>query len=210
MRELSEACRAEGLRSACTSRRGIATIRPTALPSYNDVFVEQLDGTARRSTGDLRGLVRRRERGRAERQAAGLRLAALRRHVRQLQPDAVIFSDAGPDVRWVGNERGEALADRRGRTIDRHRYYARHAASDELGEGTRFGEDWVPPSATSRSVPAGSTWVRGYEGEVALAAGGNLRESVGRNCTLLLNVPPDRRGLAARRTWPRSRDSARR
>ena len=28
--------------------------------------------------------------------------------VRRLQPDAVIFSDAGPDVRWIGNERGVA------------------------------------------------------------------------------------------------------
>ena len=28
--------------------------------------------------------------------------------VRRLQPDAVIFSDAGPDVRWCGNERGVA------------------------------------------------------------------------------------------------------
>src|SRR5690606_7503809 len=28
--------------------------------------------------------------------------------VRRLQPEAVIFSDAGPDVRWVGNERGVA------------------------------------------------------------------------------------------------------
>jgi len=28
--------------------------------------------------------------------------------VRELQPDACLFSDAGPDVRWVGNERGEA------------------------------------------------------------------------------------------------------
>src|SRR5690606_33775683 len=28
--------------------------------------------------------------------------------VRRLQPDAVIFSDAGPDVRWCGNESGSA------------------------------------------------------------------------------------------------------
>ena len=28
--------------------------------------------------------------------------------VRELQPDAVIFSDAGPDIRWVGNEKGYA------------------------------------------------------------------------------------------------------
>ena len=28
--------------------------------------------------------------------------------MRRLQPNAVMFSDAGPDVRWIGNERGEA------------------------------------------------------------------------------------------------------
>ena len=28
--------------------------------------------------------------------------------IRKLQPNAVIFSDVGPDVRWVGNERGVA------------------------------------------------------------------------------------------------------
>lgn len=29
--------------------------------------------------------------------------------VRELQPDAAIFSDIGPDLRWVGNERGFAM-----------------------------------------------------------------------------------------------------
>lgn len=28
--------------------------------------------------------------------------------IRQLQPGAVIFSDAGPDTRWVGDEAGSA------------------------------------------------------------------------------------------------------
>ena len=28
--------------------------------------------------------------------------------VRRLQPNAVMFSDAGPDIRWIGNERGSA------------------------------------------------------------------------------------------------------
>ncbi|MEZ4638006.1 MAG: hypothetical protein R2856_24105 [Caldilineaceae bacterium] len=28
--------------------------------------------------------------------------------VRRNQPNAVMFSDAGPDVRWVGNEKGIA------------------------------------------------------------------------------------------------------
>ena len=28
--------------------------------------------------------------------------------IRELQPDAVMFSDVGPDIRWVGNEQGWA------------------------------------------------------------------------------------------------------
>lgn len=28
--------------------------------------------------------------------------------IRQLQPGAVIFSDAGPDIRWIGDEAGFA------------------------------------------------------------------------------------------------------
>lgn len=28
--------------------------------------------------------------------------------IRQLQPEAIIFSDSGPDSRWIGNEAGFA------------------------------------------------------------------------------------------------------
>ena len=31
--------------------------------------------------------------------------------VRHLQPEAVVFSDIGPDHRWVGNEKGLADSD---------------------------------------------------------------------------------------------------
>ncbi len=34
--------------------------------------------------------------------------ARIHRTVRRLQPNAVMFSDAGPDVRWIGNEHGIA------------------------------------------------------------------------------------------------------
>ena len=30
--------------------------------------------------------------------------------IRQLQPGAVIFSDAGPDTRWIGDEAGVAAS----------------------------------------------------------------------------------------------------
>jgi alpha-L-fucosidase len=117
--------------------------------------------------------------------------------VRRLQPDAVIFSDAGPDVRWVGNERGEAPLTVWS-MIDRRRYEPGTPLSDELGEGTRFGGDWVPPECDVSIRPGWfyrpqeDTQVKSAQALVEL-----YEKSVGRNCTLLLNVPPDRRGLIA-------------
>ena len=63
--------------------------------------------------------------------------------VRELQPDACMFSDGGPDVRWVGNESGFAgetcWATRQPR---RHRYPAvadgRHAQRAASATGTRL------------------------------------------------------------------------
>jgi alpha-L-fucosidase len=68
---------------------------------------------------------------------------------RKLQPNAVIFGDVGPDVRWVGNERGEA-----GETS--WETYTPHApdagkkpgngyTKDAEGtEGHRNGKFWMP------------------------------------------------------------------
>ena len=117
--------------------------------------------------------------------------------VRKLQPKAVIFSDAGPDVRWVGNERGEAPLTVWS-TIDRHRYTPGTPLSDELGEGTRFGEDWVPAECDVSIRPG---WFYRQSEDTQVKSPARLLEiyekSVGRNCTLLLNVPPDRHGLVA-------------
>ena len=111
--------RARALRSASTSRPGIGTTPSTAGPAYLDYFRGQLRELLTRLRAALRGLVRRRERRRrllrrragdaAHRPRAptttGQRTWGL---VRELQPDAALFSDAGPDVRWVGNEKGLA------------------------------------------------------------------------------------------------------
>jgi alpha-L-fucosidase len=117
--------------------------------------------------------------------------------VRRLQPDAVIFSDAGPDVRWVGNERGEG-----GTTswslINRSRYVPGTELSHELTEGFRDGPDWVPPECDV-SIRPGWFYRAAEDGRVKTASDLAMlyENSVGRNCQLLLNVPPDRRGLIA-------------
>ena len=117
--------------------------------------------------------------------------------VRRLQPDAVIFSDAGPDVRWVGNERGEGGATSWS-LIDRARYVPGTELSRELTEGFRDAPDWVPPECDV-SIRPGWFYRTSEDNRVKTANDlASLYEaSVGRNCQLLLNVPPDRRGLIA-------------
>lgn len=116
--------------------------------------------------------------------------------VRQLQPGAVIFSDAGPDVRWIGNEDGFA-----GRTnwstIDRSAVGVGVAGQGAyLQTGERGAPSWVPGECDT-SIRPGWFW-HAEEAPKSLA---ELREvyykSVGRNCVLLLNVPPDTTGQFA-------------
>ena len=115
--------------------------------------------------------------------------------VRELQPNAVMFSDAGPDVRWVGNESG------RGSLINwcllnRDTMYPGGDFAKILGEGHEDGKYWVP-AEVDVSIRPGWFWHASQDSLVRSPE--NLLDlyysSVGRNSNLLLNVPPDKRGL---------------
>jgi alpha-L-fucosidase len=113
--------------------------------------------------------------------------------VRELMPLAVMFSDVGPDFRWVGNERGMA-----GEPC-----WATLSPGDgapgnikaNLNNGERPGAQWIPPecdvsirpgwfyhAAEDRRVKTPAQLLTIYYG------------SVGRGACLNLNLPPDRRG----------------
>ena len=119
--------------------------------------------------------------------------------VRRLQPDAVMFSDAGPDVRWIGNERGVA-GDTCWSTMDPARVpYAGFdgpGVAEALQQGDPHGTVWRP-GETDVSIRPGWFWHPAEDGQVRSAE--NLLElyftSVGRNSKLLLNVPPTTTGL---------------
>jgi alpha-L-fucosidase len=120
--------------------------------------------------------------------------------VRSLQPDAVIFSDVGPDIRWVGNERGYAN-DPCWETYDPVGEDGGPASpgdvrARESTTGTRNGSRWLPPECDV-SIRPGWFWHERENSRVKTAA--QLMDlyyrSVGRGANLLLNVPPDRRGL---------------
>ena len=119
--------------------------------------------------------------------------------VRRLQPGAVMFSDAGPDVRWIGNERGVA-GDTNWSTVDPAVVPYPGASGDAvmrmLQEGDPAGSTWRP-GETDVSIrpgwfyhPAQDAQVRAVEQLVDL-----YFTSVGRNSKLLLNVPPTTDGL---------------
>lgn len=116
--------------------------------------------------------------------------------VRQHQPGAVLFSDEGPDVRWIGNEHGFADSTNWS-TIDRSTVEIGGAGQgDYLNSGERSGPDWVPGECDT-SLRPGWFW---HPDEDPKSVDDLLEiyfKSVGRNCTLLLNVPPTPQGRFA-------------
>jgi len=120
--------------------------------------------------------------------------------VRKLQPDAVIFSDVGPDIRWVGNEKGYA-GETCWETYDPVAPDGGPAApgfvrEQDLETGTRSGTHWMPAECDV-SIRPGWLWHEKENARVKTPR--QLLDlhyrSVGRGANLLLNVPPDRRGL---------------
>ena len=63
--------------------------------------------------------------------------------VRSLQPQAVIFSDAGPDIRWVGNEKGYAN-ESTWSPIYRDSVFAGMPDFQRFASGQENGTHWVP------------------------------------------------------------------
>jgi alpha-L-fucosidase len=114
--------------------------------------------------------------------------------VRELQPDACMFSDGGPDCRWVGNESGVA-GDTCWATINRAGALPGLADAGMLNRGQRPGADWLPAEVDVSIRPG---WFYHAKEDGAVKPVTHLLkiyyESVGRGCNLILNVPPDRRG----------------
>ena len=119
--------------------------------------------------------------------------------VRKLQPTAVIFSDAGPDIRWIGNERGVA-AETNWSTVDPlvvpYPGASGNAVMRMLQNGDAAGTVWRPGEADVSIRPG---WFHHPAEDQRAKTIDTLVElyftSVGRNSKLLLNVPPMRDGL---------------
>lgn len=115
--------------------------------------------------------------------------------VRELQPNAVIFSDVGPDVRWVGNERGVA-GNPCWYTIFDNGYAPGVANEHNLNSGNLDGDKFHIPECDVSIRPG---WFYHETQDDQVRSLKNLIDlyfhSVGRGATFNLNLPPDRRGL---------------
>jgi alpha-L-fucosidase len=133
--------------------------------------------------------------------------------IRKNQPNAVIFSDGGPDIRWVGNEHGIA-GDPCWSTLTKEGRYpgigsdavavfsedtmvdAWAADTGLLNQGERCGEDWLPAECDVSIRPG---WFYHSTEDDKVRTPENLfnlyLKSVGRGCSFLLNLPPTPEGL---------------
>jgi alpha-L-fucosidase len=115
--------------------------------------------------------------------------------VHKIQPEVLFFSDGGPDLRWVGNEEGHVNTTN-WNTITTDTLYAGKAGiSDLLGTGSGDGKEWVPAEVDISIRPG---WFYHESENDKVKTPEELfriyMTSVGRGSTLLLNVPPDKRG----------------
>ncbi len=117
-----------------------------------------------------------------------------RQLVRELQPLTCLFSDAGPDVRWVGNERGIA-GDPCWATSNSEEFVPGGADPERLNRGDRPGTHWTPAECDVSIRPG---WFYHPEEDDKVKTPENLVDlhyaSVGRGASFLLNLAPDRRG----------------
>jgi alpha-L-fucosidase len=116
--------------------------------------------------------------------------------VRKLSPTTVVFSDVGPDIRWVGNEKGIAgTTNWNTLTIEGFTPGLGAPSTDTLNVGNKYGKHWIPAECDVSIRPG---WFYHAEEDTKVKTPQQLFDlylkSVGRGATLLLNVPPDRRG----------------
>ena len=112
----------------------------------------------------------------------------LRDSVHKVCPDCVLWG-VGGEARWIGNEAGWAgqtnwSTENRGTAPEKNGMY-----------GSENGWFWLPGESDAKATNRGWFW---HEGESPLSAERLFQmylETVGRNATLILNIPPDKAGV---------------
>jgi alpha-L-fucosidase len=115
--------------------------------------------------------------------------------VYSLQPNIMLFSDAGPDCRWCGTEEGW-VGETNWSTLKRDEVWPGWPMYEQLRNGHEDGNYWVPAEVDTSIRPG---WFYHASEDSKVKTPQQLVElyynSIGRNGNLILNLPVDRRGL---------------
>lgn len=207
VREISDACKKEGLKFGVYLSPWDRHEKKYGTPSYNDFYKAQLTELLT-NYGEISEVWFDGAKG--DNTKMDYDFEGYWALVRKLQPKAVMFSDVGPDVRWVGNESGNAgetcwstINITHDATVKNGDFALIGKAiapgiADEkyLNVGDKNGTRWIP-AETDVSIRKG--WFYHSSENASVKSGKALVDlyykSVGRNSLLLLNIPPNKKGL---------------
>lgn len=198
LKELSEACRAEGLKFGVylspwdrnhplygtSEYNNIFTyMLKEVLGNYGEVFEQWFDGANGEGPN-------------GKKQEYDWKL--FNQTVYDLQKQAIIFSDGGPGCRWVGNENGYA-GETNWNTLNGAKVFPGYPNYKELTPGHEDGTHWIPAECDVSIRPG---WFYSPDTDGKVKTVDQLMDiyfgSVGRGANLLLNVPVNREGLIAK------------
>ena len=197
LKELSEACKKYGLKFGVYLSPWDRNHPAYGTPKYNDVFVNMLKEifTNYGPIWELWWDGANGEGPNGKKQIYDF--ARFEKVVRKLSPNTIIFSDIGPDARWCGNEKGFA-GKTNWNTLDTAGFRRGIGAppTDTLNEGNIYGKNWIPAECDV-SIRPGWFYHKKEDSLVKTPVElfGIYLKSVGRGANLILNVPPDTRGL---------------
>ncbi|HTS42885.1 MAG TPA: alpha-L-fucosidase [Puia sp.] len=197
LKELAEACKEYGLKFGVYLSPWDRNHPKYGTPEYNEVYVNMMKEIVHRY-GPLFEFWWDGANGEGpngKKQVYDFHL--FEQTMRAIAPYTVVFSDIGPDIRWVGNEKGIAgdpnwaLLDTAGFTRG-----AGAPPTDTLNHGNVYGKNWIPAECDVSIRPG---WFYHQSEDEKVKTPEQLFDlylkSVGRGASLLLNVPPDRNGL---------------
>jgi alpha-L-fucosidase len=197
LRELSNACREYGLQLGIYLSPWDRNHPQYGKPGYNEVFINMMKEIVHRY-GPVFEFWWDGANGEGPH---GKKMkydwTGFKRTLKTIAPNTAVSSDIGPDARWVGNEDGIA-----GKTnwalLDTAGFEPGliPVPNDTLNQGNVNGRVWL---AAECDVSIRPGWFYHQEQDTKVKTPAELfrlyLKSVGRNANLLLNVPPDQRGL---------------
>jgi alpha-L-fucosidase len=116
--------------------------------------------------------------------------------IEKIEPRILFFSDAGPHLRWVGNEKGVAGETNWNPITPDTLFAGKSGIESLLNSGSENGTSWIPAEVDVSIRPG---WFYHESEDSKVKTPEQLFDiylsSVGRGSTLLLNIPPDKRGV---------------